>query len=57
VHDASVGHPELAAVPRADDVCFAADVDDLAVVQRRGQVRAAVGQHADPVRPDAVWPD
>ena len=26
----------------------------VAVVQRRGQVRAAVGQHADPVRPDTV---
>ena len=30
------------------------DVDDVALVQRRGQVRAAVGQHADPVRPHAV---
>ena len=51
VHDAAVGHPELAAVPRAHDVRLAVRVDDVALVQWRGQVRAAVGEHADPSGP------
>ena len=41
-------------MPRADDVRLPAHVDDVALVQRSGQVRTAVGQHADPVRADPV---